>query len=223
MPDFTYSDVEAIRKTGVVDNYVAEYDPDAFWSDIGERYWKSFTDVTIKKNMPDLCSRIVRIKPETVLEVGCGFGRCISFVYNVLLSKGVFPNITGIDFSRTMVETSKTFYHKYDNRDKINIQVGDARDLQFHDRSFDLTYTHVCLTHIPPKFIQRVVEEISRVTREWIIHIERFAFPFEHPNHHRWSHLLAPLYLDLGWEIYENLVINKEDSTNLLVLRKAQC
>ena len=60
------------------------------------------------------------------------------------------------------------------------------------------------------------------MAKNTIVHIERFNYEYEHPNPHRWSHLLPPFYLDLGWKIheYDMLTKNPEHNTKALVLRK---
>jgi len=86
--------------------------------------------------------------------------------------------------------------------------------------------THVCLTHIPPQFIGQVTSEISRVTKKWIIHMERYAFMYEHPSQHRWSHLIPPFYIDTQkWDLWECGPVKKNDytyCTKLMVFRRIE-
>ena len=127
--------------------------------------------------------------------------------------------IHGLEHSSTMIEDSKVFLKNFDGKEGIKIVQGRAQELPFEDNAFDLIYTHVCLTHIPPKDIPKVTQEIARVSKKFIVHVERFAYPYEHPNPHRWSHMLAPFYLDMGFEVVENDIIHKEYCTNILVLK----
>ncbi len=207
-------------------NYTGIYEPEVFWNEMGKVYLNTFMDKDsklkgdhLKLNMKDLVGRLYILQPKTVLEIGCGFGRCLSFAKE---NVKCIERLEGIEFSPTMIEKSKHFLGKYDEKGEIRITQADARDIPFKDKEFDLIYTHVCLTHIPPKFIPKVVSEISRVASKWIIHMERFVFPYEHATQHRWSHLLAPMYLDLGWEIHEHDIINKEHYTKVLTLKRGE-
>lgn len=205
-------------------NYTGKYNPEFFWKDMGKHYLEKFCD-TNGKIMPDrfrlnmecFVTRLKEIKPTNVLEVGCGFGRCLTFVRENVES---VKKLVGIEHSDTMIESSKDFLKHYHKTGGIDIVKANAKDIPFENNSFDLVYSHVCLSHIPPEDIPRVTSEISRIATKWIIHIERFAYPYEHSNPHRWSHLLAPYYLDMGWRVHECDIVNKKHKTNILVLRR---
>jgi len=210
-------------------NYLGEYIPEKFWSEVGEIYDYYFRDKkgrfiyhgnennSLTLNLPQIISRINEFQPKSILEVGCGFGRCLPFVMQAISS---LEKIVGVEFSPTMIEQSKDYLTTYYRGNEIQIVNGDARVLPFKDKEFELIYTHVCLTHIPPEFIHQVVSEISRVAKDAIVHVERFAFLYEHPNPHRWSHLLPPLYIEKGWKLHEYDNIKKEHETKILVLRR---
>ena len=227
MSEFSLDDLRQCGEKSVKVNFMGEYNPEHFWGEYGKIYRKCFrkdAKTTAKTaallNLEALIGRIAAIqetvKIESVLEVGCGFGRCLPFV----LENCSLKEIYGIEFSPTMVEDSKSFLEEYGRVKDIKVIEGNAKNLPFPDKSFDLVYTHVCLTHIPPKDIPQVTKEISRVAKKIIVHIERFAYEYEHPNPHRWSHHLPPLYLDMGWEIVDYDTVNKEHFTKGLTLKK---
>ena len=222
MSDYTDEELVKSIKGGKKINYTATYNPETFWKSMGSWYHTSFGSndpkrSDIMENIKGIIGRIHEIGDVSqLLEVGCGFGRCMPFILETC--KNV-KKVTGVEFSPTMIKNSKVYLGKFP-KGGIEIIQGNAKKLPFEDKSFDLVYTHVCLTHIPPKDIPRVTSEISRVARRYILQVERFKFPYEHPSPHRWSHLLAPMYLDLGWEIMEHDVIHKEHDTKVLVLRR---
>ena len=210
-------------------NYGADYVPENFWKDMGRVYPLHFMNADksyqhegrgkIELNIPDLLGRLAALEAKTILEVGCGFGRCLPFVScNV---PGI-QRLVGLEFSETMIQQSVGYLANPIYKDKIKIVQGDARNIPFKDDEFQLIYTHVCLTHIPPEFIPKVTSEISRVAEKYIVHIERFNYPYEHPNPHRWSHMLVPFYLDLGWYVYEYDLVREfqENCTKVLVLKR---
>ena len=225
-------DVIETAQSGIKKNFTGDYDPIAFWTNYGEFYRDMFDypdDFGIakdgKENMMldvnSLLPRLINIQPASVLEVGCGFGRCLPYVYDAVPS---VARVVGIDHSPTMIEKSKKYLGDYEKatENKIESMVANAKELPFKDNEFDCVYTHVCLTHIPPEDIPQVTSEISRVAKSWIIHIERFAYLYEHPNLHRWSHLLPPFYLEKGWKLHEMDMVTKnpEHYTKVITLRK---
>lgn len=226
MNEFSIRDIANIYTKKEKTNYLGEYIPEHLWEEFGKVYLNTFTKGkeknrdNFKLNIDALIPRISLIQPKEVLEVGCGFGRCIPFV---VMNTEWLKKITGIDFSQTMLNDSKRYFNQFKEVDmivkKTKLIRADAKRLPFKDKSFDLTYTHVCLTHIPPEYIGEVTSEISRVTKNWIIHIERFRFLYEHPNQHRWSHLLPPYYLDKGWQVWDCEMTKEEHDTIIIVLK----
>lgn len=223
MNEFTPNDVKDTQKEGTKKNYLGEYIPENFWNDYGKYYLYTFSikdkekgKSELKLNIQPLLARLHSMQSRSILEVGCGFGRCLPFILQNVKSA---ERVVGVDFSSTQVEKSKEYLAMFEGGSKIKVSQSDAKSLPFEDNEFDSVFTHVCLTHIPPENIPKITREISRVAKNWIIHIERFHFPYERPNPHRWSHLLAPYYTELGWTIWENDVINEEHYTNVLVLK----
>lgn len=223
---FGVQDLAAWIKKEPVADYTCVYEPEYFWKELGKVYIETFKnadgqlkDDALSLNIKCLIPRIGGIKPDTILEVGCGFGRCLSYVaHNIKEAKKIY----GVEFSKTMIEQAKVFFEHIDakNLDKVQILNAKAQALPFQDKSMDVVYSHVCLTHIPPEDIEQVTSEISRVAKHWIFHIERFNFPYEHPNPHRWSHMLPPYYIKLGWKVHECDYVNPEHKTILLTLRR---
>jgi SAM-dependent methyltransferase len=217
--------------------YLVEYKPETFWKDYGKIYRQLFAfpdkDGTPKKgynnmhlDMQSILGRLDAIRPESLLEVGCGFGRCLAPIHTAFKD---MKRIVGLELSETMIKSSKDFLDNYYRTKKIKdkpieIICGEARELPFKDNEFDLILTHACLTHIPPEFLPQVTREISRVAKNWIIHLERFAYMYEHPNPHRWSHCLPPFYLDKGWCVFEYDLVpeHPKHNTKILVLKKVK-
>ena len=229
MSEFTFWDLEKGKETNNKVNFTGEYKPKSFWEVYGDYYHRTFSIHGDNKidgfdlNVPGLLGRLERLPSKRVLEVGCGFGRVMSYIMRNLPK---VEEVVGIEHSSTMIKKSKAWFDdlKFTKEEKSKIKIINARaqELPFPDKSFDIIYTHVCLTHIPPEDIEQVTKEISRVTRNWIIHIERFAYLYEHPQQHRWSHLLPSFYTKLGWKIHEYDTINEGHDTRVLTLKRVK-
>jgi len=224
---FSYEDLKNIYQNKQW-NYNAQYDPDFFWHQLGEHYCETFEDNIenpdtknpFTLNLAALGSRISNLKPKTILEVGCGFGRVLAAL-EVNKSLFDYDKLIGIEFSDTMIEQSKKYYNLVKELKTFpQIIKANARSLPFEDKSFDMVYTHVCLTHIPPEHILDVYRELNRVAGKWIMLIERFNFRYEHSAPHRWSHEHAPYFMKRGWKIKDYAEIHKDHHTKLLLLER---
>ena len=74
-----------------------------------------------------------------VLEVGCGTGS------NLRLFADAGCEITGVDLSPAMIDVARRKLGE-----KANLHLGDAADMPFPDRSFDLVVSFLTLHEMPP-------------------------------------------------------------------------
>jgi SAM-dependent methyltransferase len=93
---------------------------------------------------------VAEVKPEAVLEVGCGEGELAERVRQEL---GV--EIVAIDQSERMVELTRAR--------GVDATVGDVQDLPFENERFDVAVAAWMLYHVPD--LDRAVEELARVLR----------------------------------------------------------
>ncbi len=101
---------------------------------------------------------------DRVLEVGCANG------YSTLphLKKKI-SSITGIDFSKKMIEQAKINKKELEEGDraKVTFEEGDVRKLRFDDESFDVVYTTRVLINLPNwREQQQGIDECLRVCRK---------------------------------------------------------
>jgi len=144
-----------------------------------------------------LCRVIERLKPRSVLEVGCGNG------INLLLLSGRFPEISfaGVELTSGGHEATKRFQQK--DRMPTSMQAfaplpiedeaafkridfiqGDATKLPFEEHSFDLVYSVLAVEQME-QIRTQALSEIARVAGKAVAMIE----PFHDANDNLWSRL----------------------------------
>lgn len=145
------------------------YNPLFFW----EQWGKTFIDEPMQRAIyPQhkwILQLLLREKPRTLLEVGCGFGRNIRYI----LDHYPYPLvITGIDFSTTMLENAKT-YLGMKQASSVTLQHADVLKLPFSSASFDTILCHGVLMHMGPRTVEKAISELVRVTKNTLIVIEQ--------------------------------------------------
>ncbi len=102
-----------------------------------------------------------------ILEIGSSWGGQLA-----ALSKLGFRNLYGIDINDASLSVSKKI-------SGINIIKGDAQDIPFKDRYFDLVFTSGLLIHISPKFIRPITSEIYRCSKKYIWGFEYYSESYQ--------------------------------------------
>jgi len=97
----------------------------------------------------------VDIKGKEILEVGCGRGGGLSFVKRYLSPK----KATGLDINNKAIEFCKKQYTK----DNIEFFQGNAQDLCFEDKAFDIVI-NVESSHRYPQ-VEKFLDEVYRVLK----------------------------------------------------------
>lgn len=127
-----------------------------------------------------LATIITKLKPKTILEAGCGFGRNLKF----LSQQGINPQqLTGIDFSPKLLKLAQQHLPP-----SIKLSQDNLTHLPFEASHFDLSFTHGVLMHLTPAQIQLALSELIRVTRHWLILIEETRNKPVKINHFTWAH-----------------------------------
>jgi 2-polyprenyl-3-methyl-5-hydroxy-6-metoxy-1,4-benzoquinol methylase len=147
------------------------YDTDNYWKTRGKGYLTEFQkrfnlltryrfwqqERVIRKTLP--------YKVETVLEVGCGFGR----ITKILLENPIVQYIEAIDISSDQIENAKKNIKDL----RANFCVKSIFDLNY-DSDFDLVVASEVLMHIPPDRIQDALERLHRAGKQ-VYHIDWYA------------------------------------------------
>lgn len=129
-------------------------------------------------------------KDARILEVGTNIGNQLLH----LQSQG-FTNLYGIEIQDRAINYAK---HRTDN---LNIIKGDALDIPFKDGYFDLVFTHGVLIHISPDNIKKVLNEIYRVSNQYIWGLEYYANEYTDLLYHGQKNIMWKTNFS---ELYQN-------------------
>ncbi len=123
---------------------------------------------------------------ESALEVGCGYGRMLELVRTCLTGRA---RSVGIDFGMPQLRRAYARLHP-----PTLFAQGNAGAIPIQSNSIDLVYTVGVLMHLTPDNVPRALDEITRISRRWIVVAESFESDF---------HLVGVDFLkaltDRGW------------------------
>ncbi len=111
-----------------------------------------------------IADRIASYRPESVLEVGCGYGKLL----RALRARLDVP-LVGLDFSPTQLAQARIYL---DGQDGIELVLASGTNLPFVDGGFDMVVTSAVIMHNPPTVAEQIRCEIIRVARRFAAHNE---------------------------------------------------
>jgi pseudaminic acid biosynthesis-associated methylase len=101
----------------------------------------------------------------SALEVGCNVGANLRWLAEALGQE----NVAGVDINQKAVAQLS------EQLPAADLRVSPARDLPFDDGAFDLTFTTGVLIHQPLEELPRVMAEIVRCSRRYVLCGEYYA------------------------------------------------
>ncbi len=120
-----------------------------------------FTDHTPAHHREAL--QLAHIKQDdSVLEVACGTGRATVEIASRIGEKGRF---CAIDLSEKMLQRAKNKLRKRNLLDRVDLRLGDARQLGFDGDLFDVVYNAYMFSLIDTPEIPEVLAEFKRVLK----------------------------------------------------------
>ena len=108
--------------------------------------------------------RIARYRPESILEVGCGYGKLIRAIRGQ-----VDVPIVGVDFSPSQLTMARSYLAGVDG---VELALASGARLPFADGAFDLVVTSAVILHNKPALAEAIRREVVRVGRRFAAHNE---------------------------------------------------
>lgn len=137
-----------------------------------------------------IAERLSRYEPESVLEVGCGYGKQL----RALRSRSE-ARLCGVDFSVTQLAFARDYLAGVWD---VSLVLAEGGRLPFRDGAFDLVFTSAVILHNPPPVAERMREEVIRVARRWAAHNED-----TNVSYNRFGYDTAAWYGSKGIELVE--------------------
>ena len=169
------------------------YKPEKFWNQFAETLYQDPWQHGIYTSQKWLLKHIKKAKPQSILEVGCGFGRNIKF----FIDHGIKPEvIIGVDISDNLLKKAKAFI----GNKKVRLKHADICDLPFKDRSLDIVITHGVLMHVSSAVALEALIQMKRVSSKAILVVEQ-NYPAD--NDYTFLHDYKKLFKQANLEIIE--------------------
>lgn len=134
--------------------------------------------------------RIARYEPESILEVGCGYGKLVR-----AMRGHTDAPITGIDFSPSQLGQARGYL---DGVADVRLVLGSGARLPFPDGAFDLVVTSAVILHNEPELAEAIRREVVRVGRRFAAHNEDTDVTYN-----RYGYDTAAWYRDRGIPLAE--------------------
>lgn len=111
----------------------------------------------INKFFKTLLKEAERLKPQSILDVGCGEG----FVLEKFRENKIGKELVGIDFSERAIQIGRKLHPS------LSLRPGTAYHIPFKANSFDLVICSEVLEHL--QYPEKAMAELERVTKKYCI------------------------------------------------------
>jgi ubiquinone/menaquinone biosynthesis C-methylase UbiE len=196
------------------------YQPHNFWNAWGKTFPKMEFQRKTYFSQVWLLEKINSHSYTSLLELGCGFGRNLEYLFKNNLPS---HNVWGMDISEPMLRNGRASLPA-----RCRLICGDIQCLPFPNKKFDLIFTHGILMHVPPAMLNSALSEIARVASGTIILVEETFWKGENKsksveiNRYTFHHDYLQLLPAAGFEILETSESGGPVNMLLLVCRLNQ-
>jgi len=141
-----------------------------FWKTGGAHQPEDYLMEYTKNRSRRLVEYITKLnvgKDAMILEIGCGCGRNLHYLYDV-----GFKNLTGIEIEGYSISVmEKNFPEMYKNIETIVFPIENVIEA-FDDDKFDVVICMGILMHIHPDVFDKIASEIHRITKKNLLTFE---------------------------------------------------
>lgn len=131
---------------------LTEYSPKEFWERRAEA-WAALSKTSYKADWENVGPFIEKLKPESVIDIGCGTGQWSVFFDCPYL---------GIDISQKLVDIAKK---EYPTKKFVVAKLEDYES----DEKFDLAFAYTCFEHIKEEDMPKAIESLKKLAKRAVI------------------------------------------------------
>lgn len=195
------------------------YDPIAYWLEEGKQYRSEFKALTrnpmrlaaYRSQERVLLSLLGRLSFDSVLEIGCGFGR----ITRLLIRR--FPELShydALDVSPEQLANAKSYVAS----EKVAYHCTTFQDYQPNGAKYDLVLASEVLLHVPPSGIEGFLRKMVSLSLRDVVHVDWHQKEIKQPvAPHNFPHDYEGIYRRLGSQI-KSLEIVQVKGTLFLVI-----
>jgi len=164
-----------------------------------EELWKEYTNENIDKigeKQSDLIYHLsLLLGAKKICEAGCNIG-------NNLTSFPTDFKVNGFDMSKYALKEAKKRHAGF------NFKEGNLNEIPFQNNEFDLVFTRGVLIHIPSHDLDKILEELLRISNKWVFNLEYFGDDGEMINWKRGGDLLWYRNMKKRWSKFNVEIIS---------------
>ena len=179
------------RSHYLLERFLIYRDPRKYWNARGGNtyFQEQESYETRQKRSEWIAEEIAGLPAESVLEIGCGYGKQLKNLFRK--KKGKF---FGVDFSHSQLLKAKEFVSA-----EFPFVEADAATLPFPDDAFDLVFSSAVILHNEKKQAKRILSEMIRTSKGLLLHNED-----KNTSSTRFAYDLAVFYRELGFTLVKN-------------------
>lgn len=149
----------------IISTFLKGYHPNEYWEKRGKVYLKEHVpDKFYYQQEKELVNYLKGINFDSVLEVGCGFGR----ITHTILSNFPEKKYVAIDLSEDQINNAKKLCKDFENIEFIQSTIQDFKTTD----KFDLVLGAEVLLHVPSDEIVPVIKKLVGHSNHHIINID---------------------------------------------------
>ena len=185
---------KTIGSNPLIDRWVRYRDPRKYWERRGGEGYFSEQEAAYDRTFRSqfIAEAVGKLKFGSLLEIGCGYGKQLKN----FCSTGGF--VVGCDFSRPQLLKAKEFCSDAE----FFLIEADAEHLPFRDKMFDVVLSSAVILHNPYEKAQRIISEMIRVSRKYLVHNEDTDITFS-----RYGYDMRKTYERMNFRIVETTQI----------------
>jgi 2-polyprenyl-3-methyl-5-hydroxy-6-metoxy-1,4-benzoquinol methylase len=185
-----------------------KYIPHDYWKEYGKLYFTNFKyNNNFKKQETELLAELRKIKFQTVLEYGCGFGRITKLINENFKSR----KYTAFDISVEQLNNAQ----KFCDCDNVDFIVSSIEDFEPYQK-YDLVVGSEVLMHVKPKNIESIIKKIVGWSKKYILSIDATYASGELASHN-FIHPYKKLYERYG-VVNETKIIMSKATQSIFLL-----